>query len=186
MCGGDECICGNPRWLGVFLNHSSPWIHWSRLCQLNPELNDEVSLAGQFALGIPCFLPPLHWDYRRATTTTPMLKIWSWSSCLLTHWTALAAPEGNFSMARKTVSLDPAMPDPCDVVTFVDTCDITVNSAMNTLIYSLHFPVFTRRTCEMWCSFVGGTAILSLLEKSQRCLATCHLPPLMKVRQVLF
>lgn len=38
-----------------------------------------------------------------------MLKIWSWFSFLLIHWTALAAPEGNFIMARKTVSLDPVM-----------------------------------------------------------------------------
>lgn len=153
---GDECVCRNPKWLGVFLNHSSPWTHWGRLCHLNPELNDEASLAGQFALGIPCFLPPLHWDYRRATTTTPMLEIWSWSSCLLTHRAALAAPEGNFSMARKTVSLGPAMPDPCDdVITFVDSCDITLNSVMDTLIYSLHFPVFTRRT------WVGQVRLLS-------------------------
>lgn len=58
-------------------------------------------------------------------------------------------------MARKTVSLDPVMPDPCDVVTFVDSCDITVNSVTNTLICSLHFPVFTRRT------WVGQVRLLS-------------------------
>lgn len=72
---GDECVWKPKVTLGVFLNHSSPWVHGGRLSQLNPGLNDKASLACQLVLGIPCFSPSLHEDYSHTHLDDGNLKL---------------------------------------------------------------------------------------------------------------